>query len=1200
MKRLNAANARTRAAREAFELEYHVLASLEHPRIIRVFDYGVDDRGPFYTMELLEGEDMRDAAPLPFRTACLHLRDIATSLAHLHARRLIHRDISPNNVRMTKDGHVKLLDFGALTGFGYSPRVVGTPPGVPPEAYLGASLDQRTDLYSLGALAYWMLTGQHAYPARHLAELPSLWIEAPRRPSAIARDVPKELDELVLSLLHADPLARPGSAAEVIARLNVIAELPSEDTVESERLADAFLGNPRFTGRREELHQVQTLIAAAMENHGGALCIRAPTGMGRSRLLDEIAVRAQLAGATVVRADAATCTKPRGVLSALALSVFDVLPQLALKHADQYGPALVALGLDLEARLRDTMRPSHQAEVGGRGEPRASLEQWFAAISRKRPLVIEIDNIEMADADSLEVLMALGKIARDLPILLVVAERAGVAAPTEMGLRLLASHATLIELAGLSSGDMLVFARSLFGDAPHVERFAIWLQERTAGSPLHAIEICRQLARQQVIRFQGGIWTLPMERPETDLPAAIGDAFSHRIASLGEASRALAECLSLHRDPPTLELCRRLVPPAEEARLLVTLEELARADILYTDREGYHFTSTAMREALLAGMAEERLERNHRRLGEELASRAGPDAPALRIEAGWHLLQGGEGARGAALIASVASDAITTRTLMANRFRGGAPFEAALKVYRRERRSRYERMPLIAALAQAGYYEGRSWGERYGDEALDTLEEMSGVRTARFLRRFVGGFLAIAIGVLIAVIRFHLSPRRERTYSFATLMMQLFAVATTLTAVASLTLDRERVGRVAATLEPFAALPERSTPVGIYQFCRGLALIAGEHEAETYALFDKLIERFNDRRYYPTLPEDARKLYLAGAHFARGSCAIFQIDGKAALESADALDETGMQLYAMIASQLRMLYYTLRGELGRAAPFHEKVEQHAAHVGSAWQVETWAMLAMTLLYSGPLHDIVEATRVVHRLELVTRTVPELRKHCRFAKEALSLARGEGTVTALLADDYASQVPRIYRGWAARQALLAQAYNEAGQHEAAKGVCARTTAHMTDADREYVMLFLLVDREYAVAEAGLGHVEEALARLDALLARFASCDHPLALGLLHEARARIAWRAGDKEAYERSLFEVDRWFRATGTPALIEKCERLADLPRRAEESARLLGASQQETMPSMVIASRSSSIEEMRERTMTDSTRPRTSNSDIP
>src|SRR5580704_17756714 len=83
LKRLAPEAARRRELVEAFEREYQVLAGLDHPRIIRVFDYGVDSNGPYYTMELLAGVDMRKAAPVPYRAACRYLRDVATSLALL-------------------------------------------------------------------------------------------------------------------------------------------------------------------------------------------------------------------------------------------------------------------------------------------------------------------------------------------------------------------------------------------------------------------------------------------------------------------------------------------------------------------------------------------------------------------------------------------------------------------------------------------------------------------------------------------------------------------------------------------------------------------------------------------------------------------------------------------------------------------------------------------------------------------------------------------------------------------------------------------------------------------------------------------------------------------------------------------------------------------------------------------------------------
>ena len=352
LKRLNREAANQPYLVDAFEREYQVLAGLDHPRIIRVFDYGVDELGPYYTMEFLEGEDMRAAAPLPYREACTLLRDVATSLGLLHARRLIHRDVSPANVRMTADGHCKLIDFGALVSFGSSRLVVGTPPAIPPEALHGAPLDQRSDLYALGALAYWILTERHAYPARQIEQLPDLWKNDPLPPSALVEEIPRELDALVLSLLSADPLARPASAAEVIARLNAIGGLAPEGEGEEERLAQSFLLNPRFVGRAALLDDFKERAESLVRGRGGAARIEAAPGMGRSRLLEEIGVRAQLAGATVLRVDAATHGQWQGTARALALRMLDALPRAARDAAQASRRSILALGRDVEMRLR--------------------------------------------------------------------------------------------------------------------------------------------------------------------------------------------------------------------------------------------------------------------------------------------------------------------------------------------------------------------------------------------------------------------------------------------------------------------------------------------------------------------------------------------------------------------------------------------------------------------------------------------------------------------------------------------------------------------------------------------------------------------------------------------------------------------------------------------------------------------------------
>src|SRR4051794_38024856 len=97
-----------------FEREYHTLCQLAHPSIIEVHDYGIDGTTAYYTMQLLDGQDLRERGQLAWREACAVFRDVASSLAIIHSRRLVHRDISGRNVRCTSAGTAKLIDFGAM------------------------------------------------------------------------------------------------------------------------------------------------------------------------------------------------------------------------------------------------------------------------------------------------------------------------------------------------------------------------------------------------------------------------------------------------------------------------------------------------------------------------------------------------------------------------------------------------------------------------------------------------------------------------------------------------------------------------------------------------------------------------------------------------------------------------------------------------------------------------------------------------------------------------------------------------------------------------------------------------------------------------------------------------------------------------------------------------------------------------------
>jgi hypothetical protein len=253
-----------------------------------------------------------------------------------------------------------------------------------------------------------------------------------------------------------------------------------------------------------------------------------------------------------------------------------------------------------------------------------------------------------------------------------------------------------------------------------------------------------------------------------------------------------------------------------------------------------------------------------------------------------------------------------------------------------------------------------------------------------------------------------------------------------------------------------------------------------------------------------------------------------------------------MKLYSMIASQLRWLYYVLRGEFAKAAPHRAELELHAAHVGSVWQVETWQAASLLLIYPL-LGDIVSTTRVANRLDVLSRTIPSQRVYVESAKANLAMLRGELTDRTALLRAFAahlSKAPRSYTGWTGMAGQMGRALNDLREHALAKELCEKAIAHMTDADREYVSMFLQVELALAIADAALGDVQRGVSRVDGLLERFHDRKHPVALGLLHETRARIARSAGLTEQYETSAAEAVRWFESTETPELIARGRRL--------------------------------------------------------
>src|SRR5690606_3271988 len=168
-------------------------------------------------------------------------------------------------------------------------------------------------------------------------------------------------------------------------------------------------------------------------------------------------------------------------------------------------------------------------------------------------------------------------------------------------------------------------------------------------------------------------------------------------------------------------------------------------------------------------------------------------------------------------------------------------------------------------------------------------------------------------------------------------------------------------------------------------------------------------------------------------------------------------------------------------------------------------------------------DIVAMIRTASQIEASGKDVASLRPYIRISRAGALLVTmdWERAANVFLAEASAHPA-RSYLGWAAVHGFAARALNALGRHEEARQICETALREMNSDDRDYPLLFLVVDLETALADAALGRVDEAFARVDSLLARYRDTGHPVVLGLLHETRASIAHLASRPEEYERGL------------------------------------------------------------------------------
>lgn len=1104
------------ALQALFEAEFRTLAELDHPRVIQVDDYGIDARGAYYTMELLDGGNLTQRSPLPWRQACALIHDVCSSLALLHSRSLIHRDVSPHNVRCTSTGRAKLIDFGAMVQMGPCTQPVGTPAFMAPEVAQRGTLDARTDLFSLGATMYFALTGRPAYPARSFAQLLDVWSKRPAPPSAYSAEIPERLDALVMRMLGLDPAVRPRSAFEVMSQLQSVAELGDHEVIE---VSQAYLAAPQLIGRAELLDKVQRRTTRAKLRRGGGLLVDGSPGLGRSRALSAAALQAKIAGLLVVHA----CARLAGHQPfALATRVLHQLARLApvscmeTARGNREQAALLFEGFDDASPAEPvSLTPRSLSE-----EPRLRRAQQQALthlcleLTRRHTLALAIDNIDDADEPSSAWLAGLVDRARRRRLLLIFTARsANLLSGTQATLDVIAQHCSRVSLPRLTAEQLERLCGSIFGAVPYVSMCADRVYRVGVGNPRASMDLLRHLVEHKLIRYEGGNWVLP-ERLDADaLPASMDESYALRASKLSSDALWLAQAHALTRFSALSAADHRELMADRPAGT----SEAARAELLagglLTGQHELTLVDEAWTRTLLSRLDETTRSTIHRKLAELGA------APLRHpIAVAYHFQCAGEDARALEPLVALGGDDLISHlsqlalpvTLISEVVRRA--HDTAQQLGRSEREINELRRIYcgLSISSQADEYQ------RLSPAWLASLRRDAGLDDWDALAEVPDAGQRLMQALTRAAERYNATPEQARGYSPTDAIKALVNYVVVSIAIASRTFDAAELRSLPRLLQPFAALSPIvdaifNNATATYEY---IALGQIQRARERWL---GVLERLRD------VQGDALEYVgaIRGAiAYALGLIEILRGYGTAT-EWASLLD--GDELQRVNAIYLRRVARLQLGDVEGAERLRQKAELLAVTANTRQMFDS--MLVPELIVYGLAADLTGLQQVAERLRAVTERYPAWACYERLALVQLALLHGaydealaHSSMALASCEPDARDPRRCHNAWPWVASARGHALLGAGRYEEARQLAAEVLEgcrqRSMDATEELV-------RVLSLAEARLGDYAGASRRLEALHAdQEAAGIVGINLGATCEARARIAIWAGDREAIDK--------------------------------------------------------------------------------
>jgi class 3 adenylate cyclase len=637
----------------------------DHPHVVVVHDVGEDEGQPYIVSRYMAGGSVEEQLAnaeghrLPIDQALRTAEQVSLALDHAHKNGIIHRDLKPGNVWLTAEGTAMLGDFGLAMALDRSRMtahgmMVGTVAYMPPEQALGRTPNARSDLYSLGATLYEMVTGRPPFLGDDAVGVISQHINtAPVDPSWHNPEVRGAVEDLILRLLAKSPADRPETASAVAVQLRRIIAAGAQEAP-PEPVPDAAAGQQagiwgRFVGRRDEMEQLKAALEAVLSGHGSLVMVVGEPGIGKSRLAREFTVYASLRGAQVLTGH---CYE--GEITVPYLPFVEALRQYVRGRSDAALLSELGSGAPEVAKLVSEVRERfpdlpEAAQLEGEAERLRlfdSVTRFVCSVSTSDPVVLFLDDIHWADKPSLLLLQYLARNIRSDRILVLAAYRDVELDRTHPLSEMLASlrRERLFErvlLRGLPAGDVFamisaVGQQSAGPEQPVTSEFAQAVYRETEGNPFFVEEVLKHLVDEGKIYREGGVWVRDASVEDLGIPEGVREVLGRRLSRLSEPCNRMLSLASTMTGGFSFDVLLS-VSGEEEAQLLDLLDEALRA-LVIRERSGpgagiYEFNHALMRQTLYAELNTPRRVRLHRQVGEAMervhAANLEPHLPAL-------------------------------------------------------------------------------------------------------------------------------------------------------------------------------------------------------------------------------------------------------------------------------------------------------------------------------------------------------------------------------------------------------------------------------------------------------------------------------------------------------------------------------------------------------------------------------------------